>query len=57
MRMKCPKCGSTAQVMLMWSDTDGYGTEYVREYECGCGCVFEATYEVREVKILNGSPC
>jgi hypothetical protein len=57
MRIQCPKCGSSAQVRLMWSDTDGYGTEYTREYECGCGCAFEATYEVRAVKILEDAPC
>ena len=53
MRIKCPNCGSTAQVTLVWEDTDVYGTIHTREYECGCGCTFEVNYVATEPKILN----
>ena len=54
MRITCPKCKMSQKLTLMWSDTDGYGTSHTREYECGfCGCAFEATYELKNTKILN----
>ena len=53
MRIKCPNCGSTAQVELVWQDTDNYGTAHAYEYECGCGCTFEVTFKVTEVKVLE----
>lgn len=52
-RIKCPNCGSTAQVKLVWEDRDGYGTKKVKEYECGCGCKFEAIFELAKTKILE----
>lgn len=51
--IKCPNCGSTAQVSLVWMDEDGYTNEHYREYICGCGCVFEATFTLTETKILG----
>ena len=53
MRIKCPNCGSTSQVELVWSDNDNYGTAQTKEYECGCGCHFEVTFKAVEVKVLN----
>lgn len=53
MRIKCPNCGSTAQVELVWQDTDNYGTAHTYEYECGCGCTFEVTFKVTEIKVLE----
>lgn len=51
--IKCPKCGSTAQIEMVWQDTEVYTTEFFREFECGCGCVFEVTYTVSNTKVLN----
>lgn len=53
-RVKCPNCGSTAQVVLVWEDRDSYSTKKVKEYICGCGCQFEAIFELKETKILEG---
>lgn len=53
MRVKCPNCGSTAQVELTWEDRSCYSTTHVREYLCGCGCHFEVIYEAKEVNILK----
>lgn len=52
-RVKCPKCGSTAQVELTWIDTDSYSTTTIKEYECGCGCAFECCFDLAHTKILN----
>ena len=52
MRVKCPMCGSTAQVEFMWEETDKYSTTHTREYECGCGCAFEVDFEAVKTKIL-----
>lgn len=53
MRIKCPSCGSTAQVELVYSDRNGYSTKRIDEYICGCGCHFEVTFEVTEVRIVK----
>lgn len=52
-RIKCPNCGSTAQVELMKEDYSIYEAEKVREYACGCGCIFEATFTLTNTKILG----
>ena len=61
--MKCPNCGSTAQVELIdtYYNEDGWTIEVVHIYECGCGQAFTGTahytcqegYEIIE-KIENG---
>lgn len=53
--MKCPNCGSTAQVGLLWESTDKYNNEITREYDCGCGCCFTVTYEVKNIKITSAN--
>lgn len=52
-RIKCPNCGSTAQVELVWEDRSSYDTKKVKEYVCGCGCHFEAVFTLTETKILE----
>lgn len=52
-RIKCPNCGSTAQIELVWEDRDSYSTKKTKEYICGCGCRFEVIFEAREVNILK----
>ena len=52
-RIKCPNCGSTAQVELVWADRDSYSPKHTKEYICGCGCRFEVIYEVKEINILK----
>ena len=51
--IKCPHCGSTAQIELVWEDRDSYSTTKTKEYECGCGCHFEAIFTLTETKILK----
>ena len=38
--VKCPHCGSTAQVKHLWTDYHTY-THAVEVWECGCGCRIE----------------
>ena len=50
--IKCPNCGSTAQTTLM--DRYHYDEgKIAEEYECGCGCYFEAIFTLAETKILE----
>ena len=58
-RIKCPNCGSTAQVELVWEDRSSYDTKKTKEFICGCGCHFEVIFEAVEVNILKDetAPC
>lgn len=51
-RIKCPNCGSTAQINCIYLDTRSE-TEKTDDYECGCGCVFSLLYQVISVDIQN----
>ena len=53
MRIKCPNCGSTAQIVLTWEDRDSYSSTHEREYDCGCGCHFGVTFQVVEVCVYE----
>ena len=53
MRIKCPNCGSTAQVTLTWKDADNYSTIETKEYICGCGCMFSVEFKVTKTSILG----
>jgi hypothetical protein len=37
----------------MWEDRDSYGTKKTKEYICGCGCNFEAIFELVNIKVLK----
>lgn len=50
MLIKCPNCGSAAQVSLAWENTNKYGVKFEREYVCGCGCLFNVLYKAVEIK-------
>jgi hypothetical protein len=50
---KCPNCGSTAQVRLIWQDEEAPTHYHYKGFKCGCGCRFMATYELVEVKIVK----
>ena len=52
-RIKCPKCGSTAQVKLVYSDTNSYWSARMDDYVCGCGCHFSAIFRLYELKICG----
>ena len=58
-RIKCPNCGSTAQVDLVWEDRSSYDTKKTKEFICGCGCNFEVIFKAVEVNILKDetAPC
>ena len=53
MLIKCPNCGSTAQVELMWTDGESRSVTAYREYQCGCGATFEGTFELTDIKLLG----
>ena len=56
--LRCPNCGSTAQLRLTWQDEEAPTRYIYKEYRCGCGTCFQVEYEVSQIKILNneGSP-
>ena len=41
--IKCPNCGSTAQVKSMWGNNSNTMSNH--EYICGCGCHWVDRYE------------
>lgn len=53
MLIKCPNCGSTTQVELMWTDGESRSTTTYREYKCGCGAEFECVFECVSTKLLG----
>lgn len=54
--IKCPNCGSTAQVKHIGFDvleTEKVGVwESVDEYKCGCGCEFKRIVRKGTIKII-----
>ena len=50
--IKCPNCGSTAQIKCTWVDENVYDDNLYREYNCGCGCNFFVTYKIANVEII-----
>lgn len=47
--IKCPNCGSTAQVKLVCQPFISVNTLYLTEgFECGCGAHFSVEYERNE---------
>lgn len=50
--IKCPHCGSTAQVEVC-DHYNHYGDNPKTDFICGCGCHFEVTYQVKSVEILD----
>lgn len=45
MIIKCPNCGSSAQVRKNEPFVDGEGNFIYSDYVCGCGCYFDPTVE------------
>lgn len=44
--IKCPNCGSTAQVRLACPPFISNNTQFLTEgFTCGCGCHFSQEYE------------
>lgn len=50
--IKCPNCGSTAQIVCEWHDKNFYH-DFKAEYSCGCGCTFEVIFIPSVPQILN----
>ena len=51
--IRCPNCGSSAQIKVVWSDGENCCSSHYKEYECGCGCVFGVTFEATEPKVIE----
>lgn len=49
--IKCPNCGSTAQVELVWKTDYSYTDFQEYDYECKCGCSFTARFEVVSITV------
>lgn len=49
--IKCPNCGSTAQVKCTYFDEEKYASTHYREFKCGCGCEFLITFEIKKIEI------
>lgn len=54
--VKCPKCGSTAQVKVNYVPNPPR-TAIIERIICGCGCVTMATYKLvkEETRTANGT--
>lgn len=50
--IKCPYCGSTAQVKVIGKYFSKMCQSDITEYQCGCGCFFEI--EKMPNGIING---
>ncbi len=56
--VKCPNCGSTAQVKLIYGDDlrdqDSVDLTYImQQFQCGCGCEFMRVFKQEETIITN----
>lgn len=50
--IECPHCGSTAQVEVCeYYNTHSANPSTV--FTCGCGCLFEVTFQVKSVEVLS----
>lgn len=48
--IKCPCCGSAAQVRQVWSNNyNEYTESLVNEYSCGCGAHFVMRFKLTTV--------
>ena len=52
--IKCPNCGSTAQVGWVWGDDNIYSMVRENDFVCGCGCEFTIRYEAATIEITKG---
>lgn len=51
--LRCPVCGSTAQVRLTEKDCLNLCSKRVNKYTCGCGCCFEAVFELQKINVIT----
>ena len=51
--IRCPNCGSTAQVGWVWGDNDVYQETHQNDYVCGCGCKFTITFNATNIEITE----
>lgn len=53
--IKCPNCGSTAQIKLIGTDYPTY-SHCIETWRCGCGCVVRRTMKEtsRFIEYPNG---
>lgn len=53
--IKCPWCGSSAQVKLITTHESGVKEHaYITQrYECGCGCVFDRKFSLYAISIVK----
>ena len=52
--IKCPNCGSTAQVQYKAERLDIYDNTVHEMYSCGCGCEFKRIVEVKQIVVFGG---
>lgn len=51
--IKCPNCGSTAQIKINTPPSVYEVGLVITTHKCSCGCVFERRYKLSEVKIVT----
>jgi hypothetical protein len=51
--VRCPNCGSTAQIKINTPPSVYENRLVITMHKCGCGCVFERRYELSEIKIVT----
>jgi hypothetical protein len=56
--IKCPHCGSTAQIQLNTPPSREYLGMIITKHKCGCGCVFVRKFKYSGVQVISdGEVC
>lgn len=55
--IKCPNCGSTAQVGWVWGSDTPYSGKFEHDYVCGCGCEFTVVYTATQTIVTKEGVC
>ena len=51
--MKCPNCGSTAQIKRIAKTENMAYTKIYDQWKCGCGAIIQVTFERVEIKVIS----
>ena len=56
--IKCPNCGSTAQIKLSTPPSKEYLGMIITQHKCGCGCTFVRKFKYSGVQVVSdGEAC
>ena len=52
-RIKCPNCGSTAQMKRIAKTEDMAYTRIYDQWKCGCGAIVQVTFERTKIDLIT----